>query len=130
MCPGAGVSGMDVIHLRLFVANADASADWYVEQLGLDRAWEFSSGDQRHVYVADGDGFELQLTETDGEGVVAEAETVDHVAFGVEDVDAAFEDIENHGVVKEPGDQPEAGARTAFVEDPDGNVVELVQPLD
>jgi lactoylglutathione lyase len=32
--------------------------------------------------------------------------------------------------VKEPGDQPAAGARTAFVEDPDGHVVELIEPLD
>jgi len=32
--------------------------------------------------------------------------------------------------VKEPGDQPEAGARTAFVKDPDGHaVVELIEPL-
>jgi lactoylglutathione lyase len=32
--------------------------------------------------------------------------------------------------VQEPGDQPAAGARTAFIEDPDGHVVELVQPLE
>jgi lactoylglutathione lyase len=121
---------MDAIHVRLFVADADASADWYVEQLGFERSWEFEAGDQRHVYVADGDGFELQLTESDGEEAIAEARTVDHLALGVDDVDAAFEEIENHGVVKEPGDQPEAGSRTAFLEDPDGNVVELVQPLD
>jgi len=31
--------------------------------------------------------------------------------------------------VKEPGDQPEAGARTAFVKDPDGHAVELIEPL-
>ncbi|MWG36028.1 VOC family protein [Halomarina oriensis] len=121
---------MHGIHVRLFVTDADASADWYVEQLDFEHSWAFSAGDQRHVYVADENGFELQLTETEGEQAIAEADTVDHLALGVEDVDAAFDAIENHGVVKDPGDQPEAGARTAFLEDPDGNVVELVQPLD
>ncbi|MFC6835434.1 VOC family protein [Halomarina ordinaria] len=123
---------MDLIHVRLHVADADESADWYVEQLGFERSWEFTTedGSARHVYVADGNGFELQLTDAEGEDVVAEADQFDHVALGVDDVDAAFEEIENHGVVKEPGDQPEAGARTAFLNDPDGHVVELVQPLE
>ena len=45
-------------------------------------------------------------------------------------VDAAFEAIDHHGVRKEPADQPEAGARTAFVLDPDGHAVELIEPLE
>ncbi|WP_254545012.1 VOC family protein [Halomarina pelagica] len=122
---------MDLIHVRLAVSDADESADWYVEQLGFERSWEFTApdGSARHVYVADGNGFELQLTDAEGEDAIAEADRFDHLALGVEDVDAAFEAIDHHGVVKEPGDQPEAGARTAFVRDPDGHVVELVQPL-
>jgi lactoylglutathione lyase len=48
----------------------------------------------------------------------------------VDDIDAAFEDIDNDGVVKEPADQPAAGARTAFIKDPDGHVVELIEPKE
>lgn len=121
---------MDLIHVRLHVADADESADWYVEQLDFERSWEFESDGARHVYVADGNGFELQLTDEEGVDVISEADQFDHLAIGVEDVDEAFDDIENHGVIKEPADQPAAGARTAFLEDPDGHVVELVQPLD
>jgi len=121
---------MDLIHVRLNVADADESAQWYVDELGFERSWEFSSDGTRHVYVADGNGFEIQLTDPEDVDDVSEAAQVDHLALGVDDCDAAFDEIENHGVVKQPGDQPAAGARTAFIEDPDGHVVELVQPLE
>lgn len=44
-------------------------------------------------------------------------------------MDAAFDAVDHHGVVEPPTDHPEAGARVAFVEDPDGHVVELIEPL-
>jgi lactoylglutathione lyase len=123
---------MDAIHVCLNVSDADRAAAWYAENLGFEESWEFTSGDgeTRNVYVADSNGFELQLSDTDGEDDFEAGTAWDHVAVGVEDVDAAFEEIDHHGVVGAPSDQPEAGARTAFVEDPDGHVVELVQPLD
>lgn len=32
------------------------------------------------------------------------------------------------GVVEEPSDVPKANAKTAFIEDPDGDIVGLVEP--
>jgi lactoylglutathione lyase len=123
---------MDAIHVCLNVADADRTAQWYVDQLGFEESWEFTTpdGDTRNVYVADGNGFELQLSDTEGEDGFDAGTAWDHLAVSVEDVDQAFEDIDNHGVVQEPADNNEAGARTAFIEDPDGHVVELVQPLE
>ena len=121
---------MDIIHQCINVSDADDITDWYVENLGFERAWEFESGDTRNVYVGDGNGVEIQLSDTEGVEEFEDGTAWDHIAVGVEDVDAAFEEIDAHGVVKEPGDQPAAGARTAFIEDPDGHVVELVQPLE
>ena len=122
---------MDAIHVCLNVADADRTAQWYVEQLGFEESWEFTTadGETRNVYVADGNGFELQLSDTDGEEDLEPGTAWDHFAVKVDDVDAAFAGIENHGVVQEPADNDEAGARTAFIEDPDGHVVELVEPL-
>lgn len=123
---------MDAIHVCLNVADADRTAQWYVDQLGFEESWEFTTpdGDTRNVYVADGNGLELQLSDTEGEDGFDAGTAWDHLAVSVEDVDQAFEDIDNHGVVQEPADNDEAGARTAFIEDPDGHVVELVQPLE
>ena len=121
---------MEVLHTCLNVADADRTADWYVEQLGFERSWEFTTEDgaTRNVYVADERGIEFQLSDTEGEQPAESGDLYDHVAVKVDDVDAAFDRIDNHGVRKRPGDQPEAGARTAFIEDPDGHVVELIEP--
>ncbi|MEF8782928.1 MAG: VOC family protein [Haloarculaceae archaeon] len=123
---------MDAIHMCLNVSDADRAAEWYMDNLGFEESWEFTTGDggTRNLYVADSSGFELQLSDTDGEDSFDDGTVWDHIAVKVEDVDAAFAEIDHHGVVEEPGNQPEAGARTAFVEDPDGHVVELVQPLE
>lgn len=122
---------MEILHTCLNVADADRTADWYVEQLGFERSWEFTTadGDTRNVYVSDDAGVEFQLSDTEGEEPSDDGDRYDHVAVGVDDVDETFEAIDHHGVVKEPGDQPEAGARTAFVKDPDGHAVELIEPL-
>jgi lactoylglutathione lyase len=121
---------MDAIHVCLNVSDADRLAEWYIENLGFEESWGFTAGDTRNVYVADSNGFELQLSDTNGEDDLEDGTAWDHLAVAVEDVEAAFADIDHHGVVQEPADQPEAGARTAFVRDPDGHVVELVEPLE
>jgi lactoylglutathione lyase len=120
---------MDIIHVCLNVSDADRLAEWYTEQLGLQRAWEFSTEDgTRNVYVSDGDGFELQLSESPDQTDLDAGSAWDHLAVSVEDVDTAFDAIDHHGVVKEPTYIPGADARVAFIEDPDGHVVELVEP--
>ena len=123
---------MDILHTCMNVSDADELADGYVDQLGFERSWEFTSedGETRNVYVADDSGVEIQLSDTDGEDDFEQGTAWDHLALGVEDVDATFAEIDHHGVVQEPSDQPAAGARTAFVKDPDGHVVELIEPLD
>jgi lactoylglutathione lyase len=120
---------MDIIHVCLNVSDVDRIADWYSEQLGLERAWEFSTDDgTRNVYVSDGEGFELQLSGSPETTDLDVGSAWDHLAVTVDDVDAAFDAIDHHGIVKEPMYISGADARVAFVEDPDGHVVELVEP--
>jgi lactoylglutathione lyase len=122
---------MDLVHTCLNVADADAAADWYVEQLGFERSWEFTTADgaTRNVYVAADNGIELQLSDTDGETEFDAGTAWDHVAVTVEDVDETFESVDPHGVVQEPTDRTPPGSRTAFLKDPDGHTVELIGPL-
>jgi lactoylglutathione lyase len=123
---------MDVLHVCLNVADADRLADWYVSQLGFERTWEFTTedGETRNVYVADGNGIELRLSDTDGDAEFEPGTAWDHLALGVDDVDAAVERIDTPAVVEEPGDHPTAGVRIAFIEDPDGHRIELIQTGD
>lgn len=123
---------MEVIHTCLNVSDVEQAAAFYTEQLGFDRSWSFESADGRtqNQYVAGDSGVELQLSDTAGQTDLEQGSLWDHVALKVDDVDAAFDRIDNHGVVKEPADQPAAGARTAMIKDPDGHVVELVQPVE
>lgn len=122
---------MTILHTCLNVTEADRTADWYVDELGFERSWEFTTADDetRNVYIADENGVEIQLSDTVGHEPSEQGNQYDHIAVKVDEVDAAFERIENHGVVKEPGDQLEADARTAFIKDPDGHHVELIEPL-
>ena len=116
----------------LNVADAEEAANWYVEQLGFERSWEFTTkdGETRNVYVSDENGVEIQLSDTDGQDDFSEGTQWDHLAVSVDDVDVAFEQIVNHGVKDSPSDQPAAGARTAFIQDPDGHLIELIEPLE
>jgi lactoylglutathione lyase len=121
---------MDLIHVCLNVADAEESIAFY-EQFGFERSWSFTTpdGETENRYVVADNGAELQLAETEGETEFEQGTAWDHVALGVDDVDATLDAIDHYGVVEEPSPQPAAGAYTAFIEDPDGHVVELVEPL-
>ncbi|ADQ68589.1 lactoylglutathione lyase-like lyase [Halogeometricum borinquense DSM 11551] len=120
-----------ILHTCLNVADAAEAIEFY-KQFGFTESWQFTTPDGRttNYYVSDGDGVELQLSETDGETDFEMGTGWDHLALGVEDVDQTVERINHYGVEKEPGPQPEAEAYTAFIRDPDGHVVELIEPLD
>ncbi|MFC6734542.1 MULTISPECIES: VOC family protein [unclassified Haladaptatus] len=123
---------MDLIHTCLNVANVERSVEFYTTQLGFEESWSFTTADGKteNRYVAADNGVELQLSQSEGEVDFEDGTLWDHIAVRVSSVDEAFERINHFGVVKAPGDQPEAGARTAFIKDPDGHIVELVEALD
>ncbi|WP_435099841.1 VOC family protein [Halarchaeum sp. P4] len=123
------MSDATFLHVCLNVADVEESVAWYTEQLGFEESWGFELEDTVNRYVADEAGVELQLSETEGVTPSESGDRWDHFAVKVEDVDAAFADIDHHGVVQAPEDNETAGARTAFIEDPDGHVIELVGPL-
>jgi catechol 2,3-dioxygenase-like lactoylglutathione lyase family enzyme len=53
------------------------------------------------------------------------------LVFAVQDVDAACRELQAKGVefVVGPADHPDWGIRTAHFRDPDGNLIEINQPL-
>ena len=123
---------MEILHHCLNVSDVDRAVESYTTQFDFEETWGFESeeGETVNRYVAGEGGVELQLSETEGQADLSVGSLWDHIAFVVDDVDATFQQVENHGVVKEPADQPAAGARTAMIEDPDGHVIELVEPME
>lgn len=130
---------MRVDHIGLSVADLEAQRDWYCAAFGLEAVSPFTIGPLglRGVFVKSVDGVALELLERDGSTHPRPAEAVPeslltqgfaHLCFRVEDVDAALERAVAAGgtVVGTPGPSPEPGVRFAFVRDPEGNFVELL----
>jgi lactoylglutathione lyase len=123
---------MRFIHTALDVSDLDAMLEFY-DTLGLEYHDEFTLDGVRNVYVGDDDGMEIQFKYDPERDDPVDPSGIDHLAVEVEDVDAEFDRIVGETdcpVVHEPMTVEEADARAAFVEDPDGYVVELVAYLD
>jgi len=126
---------MDVLHTALWVSDLEATLEFYTEEIGLEKTNEFVGGDgATNVYLKGDNGVVLQFKhdpEREDEDITPTA--LDHLAFGVEDVDAAVEHlVEDVGCehVRGPLDSEGAGARIAFIEDPNGYGIELITPFE
>ncbi|MDR9431908.1 MAG: VOC family protein [Natronomonas sp.] len=128
---------MSVIHTALWVSNLEATKAFYMDTLGfehqLDFEWPTDAEDSvTNYYVGRGNVAELQFRYDPSRMAAIEPSGIDHIAIAVEEVDAEFDRIvEETGcpVVTEPVNISPANNRVAFIEDPDGYVVELVEDL-
>lgn len=108
-------------HLLLETSDLDTSVAFYTEVLGFDiRVREDFRDGRRFVGTHQG----LGLTE----GGSSAGGTVDHICFRARDVDAltARAAAAGHRIVRGPGPGPYG--YTVYIEDPDGNEIELFQP--
>jgi len=123
---------MDVAHVALWVSDLDRAIDFYTG-LGLERQWSFTLDGVENVYVG-GERGELQLRHDPDRTtpIAPNRADVDHIALTVEDTDAMVERATEQGaaVVTDPTVIDPADAYVAFVEDPDGYVLEFVEPID
>lgn len=124
---------MDVIHTALWVSDIDRTREFYVDALGLTENWSFTADDGvENVYIG-GENAELQFKHDPTGGPTVDSGTVDHVAVGVDDVDSVFERLVERAdppVHEPPTTMTNIGRRVAFIEDPDGYVVELVERVE
>jgi len=126
---------MDVIHHAVWVSDMEETLAFYVDELGLEQTNEFVSGDgARNVYVAGDSDIEIQFKHEPDRDVDPDADgPFDHVAIAVDDVDAELERLVENGsatLVRGPLDSTGASARVAFIEDPAGYGIELVEEFD
>lgn len=126
-------------HVGLTVADLEAMKRWYCDALDLEVEFEFALG---HVEL-DGamlvspSGYRIELLSRSGSVAGLQAANpveaaltrgFGHVAFDVPVVDEAYDALVAVGATDRmsPRPSPEPGVRMAYVADPEGNLIELL----
>jgi lactoylglutathione lyase len=118
----------------LRVGNLEESLKFYCDVLGMKllRRKDYPAGEFTLAFVGDGEESDhsvLELTHNWGVEKYDLGNAYGHIALGVDDIYATCETIGQLGgkVVREPGPMKHGSTVIAFVEDPDGYKVELIQ---
>jgi lactoylglutathione lyase len=116
------------------VGNLDASIAFYTEVLGMHviRKSDFPEGKFTNVFVgygAESEGAVIELTYNYGVEKYDIGTGFGHVAIAVPDAYAACAEIKRRGgvVTREAGPMKHGTTVIAFVQDPDGYKIELIQ---
>jgi lactoylglutathione lyase len=125
---------MRLLHTMLRVGDLQRSIDFYTGVLGMKLLRTTDRPEQKYTLAFVGYGpnpehAELELTYNYGVERYEQGTAFGHLAIGVEDAYAACDRIRASGgtITREPG--PVKGGTTviAFVQDPDGYKIELIQ---
>lgn len=128
-------------HISLSVADLDTQETWYRAAFGLTRTDErldLPEAGVRTAVLSDGAGLRVEFTERAGSTAVAHpdpygataTQTFTHLALQVPDLDAAFRRLTTEHsapAVAEPGPGATSGMRFAYIHDPEGNLIELIE---
>lgn len=130
---------MRLDHVGLNVADLAAMTDWYCDALGMQVELEFALDhvDLHGAMLLSPAGHRIELLSRPGSVAGLQAANpveaaltrgFGHVAFDVPDVDAAYDALVAAGATDRmsPRPSPEPGVRMAYVADPEGNLLELL----
>ena len=125
---------MRLLHTMLRVGNLDESIKFYRDIMGMKllRQHDYESGRFTLSFLGYGeekDNTVLELTHNWDTDSYEKGEGFGHIAIAVDDVYAACEKIREAGgtIVREPGPMKHGTTVLAFVEDPDGYKIELLE---
>jgi lactoylglutathione lyase len=125
---------MRFLHTMLRVRNLDAALRFYCDGLGMKllRRKDYPGGAFTLAFVGyhdETDGAVLELTHNWDGRDYAVGTGFGHVAIGVDDIHATCEALRAKGakITREPGPMQHGTTVIAFVEDPDGYKVELIE---
>ena len=125
---------MKLLHTMLRVRNLEESLKFYTEVLGMKllRQKDYPDGKFTLAFVGYGDESDttvLELTYNWGVTEYNLGDAYGHIAIGVDDIYGTCEEIKARGgkVSREPGPMKHGSTVIAFVQDPDGYKVELIQ---
>ena len=127
---------MHLLHTMLRVGDLQRSIDFYTGMLGMELLRTTERPEQKYTlaFVGFGGGnrngeAELELTYNHGVSDYDLGSAYGHIAVGVDDVAATCARIRSGGgnITREPGPVKGGATVIAFVEDPDGYKVELIE---
>ena len=126
------------LHTMIRVKDLDKSLDFYTRLLGMQelRKKDFPTGDFTLAFVGYGDEVNntvIELTHNWGQEEPYDlGNGFGHLALGVKDIYATCEKLANEGVSipRPPGPMKHGGSVIAFIEDPDGYKIELIEKKD
>lgn len=133
--PAMKAGNFQMLHTMLRVLDLEKSLDFYVGKLGMTllRKTDYPSGEFTLAFVGYGEektNTVIELTHNWGQ---KEPYTVGtgfgHLALGVPDIYGVCKVLEEAGVKipRPPGPMKHGGSVIAFIEDPDGYKIELIE---
>lgn len=128
-------SAYRLLHTMIRVKDLEASIDFYTRHLGMTvlRRSDYPSGKFTNVFVGYGEETcetVLELTHNwDQEQAYDLGTGFGHLAIGVPDIYATCEAMKDEGVniPRPPGPMKHGNTVIAFIEDPDGYKIELIE---
>ena len=125
---------MQLLHTMIRVSDLEESLSFYCNVLGMKllRKNDYPGGKFTLAFVGYGDergNTVIELTHNWDTHKYDLGDAFGHLAIGVEDIYKVCENMRAKGakVVREPGPMAHGGAVIAFVEDPNGYRIELIE---
>ena len=125
---------MRILHTMIRVNDLDESIKFYCDILGMKllRKKDYPSGRFTLAFVGYGpesEGAVIELSYNWDTHQYDLGNGFGHVALGVENVCKSCETLRGKGakIVREPGPMKHGGSEIAFIEDPNGYKIELIQ---
>ncbi len=125
---------MELLHTMIRVGNLDESLKFYCDNLGIKllRKNDFPGGKFTLAFVGYGDEKDhtvVELTYNYGVEKYDIGSAFGHLAIGVDDIYKTCADLKAKGVKvsREPGPMAHGTTVIAFIEDPNGYKIELIQ---
>ena len=123
--------GLRIIHTCLNVMDLKKSIAFYRNRLGLKltRRFEVKENNAEIAFLEDPGGNAIELTHWRENKQLVEGDNFDHVALAARDLEKTIEELRKHGVIMavEPFRLEGGTHQIAFIKDPDGNWLELVE---
>ena len=125
---------MRILHTMIRVGDLDRSLRFYTEVLGMRllRRQDYPDGKFTLAFVGYGEEADeavIELTYNWGVDQYDLGNAFGHIAIGVQGINETCAEIKRRGgkVVREPGPMKHGATVIAFVEDPDGYKLELIE---